>query len=73
MSLCCVFHKVYPMRVVEDLQREVMVATGEWFKHPNCKTEKELNNEKPIRQQPRKRRSDAKHSSKETGISTQHE
>lgn len=55
MSLCCIYHKEFPMRVVEDDVGDQMVTTGEWFNHPNCIKEENYH-EKQIRQQPRKRR-----------------
>ncbi|HXK00706.1 MAG TPA: hypothetical protein VNF93_02330 [Buchnera sp. (in: enterobacteria)] len=31
----CIYHPVYPMRVVDDEEYEKLLATKEWFKHPN--------------------------------------
>lgn len=58
MPLACIYHKELPMRVVTFEEREKLVATGEWFKHPSCKSEiikEESNHEKPIRRSTRKR------------------
>lgn len=68
MSLCCVYHKSRPFRVVEDELADQLVATGEWFKHPNDVLVKEdSKNEKQIRQQPRKRCGNGEHPSKADG------
>lgn len=62
MSLSCIYHKSQPFRVVEDEIAEELLATGEWFTHPNCIKE-EINHEEQIRQRTRKRRSNGKDSS----------
>lgn len=31
----CIYHPVYPMRVVDDEEYAKMLASGEWFKNPN--------------------------------------
>lgn len=55
MSLCCVYHKTHPFRVVEDEMAQQMVATGEWFYLPtDVNKQKEITHEKPIRRKPRK-------------------
>lgn len=64
MSLCCIYHKSQPFRVEEDDVANELVASGEWFKHPNDAKgikQKEPKHEKPIRQQSRKRRSNGEH------------
>lgn len=66
MSLTCLYTKDLSIRVVEDEEVDEMLKSGMWFKHPNDVKQKELKDEKPIRQQSRKRCSDSKHSSKET-------
>lgn len=61
MSLACVYHKTLPFRVVEDDVREKMVATGEWFRHPNdVNKQKDESHEKPIRRITKQRRSNGK-------------
>ncbi len=66
MPLACIYHKVKGMRVVPIEDRDTLVASGEWFKHPNCeKLIEESKHEESIRQRTRKRRSNAEHSSKE--------
>lgn len=32
--LCCIYHPTHPMRVVEDTERDAMLATGAWFNTP---------------------------------------
>lgn len=62
MPLTCVYHKTKGMRVVPLDEQDKLMATGEWFDHPSCNTDKEESkHEKPIRQRTRKRRSDAEH------------
>lgn len=58
MPLACIYSLTEPMRVVTFEERETLVATGKWFRHPNCKSTEELSHEKPIRQRTRKRRDD---------------
>lgn len=53
--LACIYHKSLGMRVVDNDTRERLVASGEWFRHPNDLKIKEQNDEKPIRQRTRKR------------------
>jgi len=67
MPLTCLYHKTLPMRVVKDAEVEDLVATGQWFKHPNDVKEKELTHEKPIRRHRKQRRSNGEHSTKEIG------
>ncbi len=56
MSLNCVYHKTQSFRVVEDEIADEMVASGEWFRHPNdVNKQKEITHEKPIRRKSRKR------------------
>lgn len=62
MPLACIFHKTLPMRVVSFAEREQLVATGEWYRHPKLDKE-ETNHEEQIRRVPRKRRSNGEHSS----------
>jgi hypothetical protein len=64
MSLCCIYHKTQGMRVVEDEDRDLLVASGDWFDHPNQVNEEVNKNEKPIRQQSIKRCSNGKDSTK---------
>lgn len=65
MSLCCIYHKTQPFRVVEDEVANDMVATGEWFRHPNdVNKQKELPHEKSIRRKPKQRSSDGEDSPK---------
>jgi hypothetical protein len=55
MSLACVYHASQPFRVVEDAIAEEMVASGEWFRHPNdVNKQKEISHEKPIQRKSRK-------------------
>jgi hypothetical protein len=32
--LCCIYHATDPMRVVEDVERDKLLATGLWFNTP---------------------------------------
>ncbi len=66
MPLACVYHKSQPMRVVTPDEREQMVATGEWFKHPSCKQE-ESKHEEPIRRKSRKGKHDSECPPEKTG------
>jgi len=55
--------------VVEDDIAKEMVASGEWFHHPiDANKQKELNHEKPIRQQSRKGSVNRKRASEQNGI-----
>lgn len=57
MPLACIYHKTEKMRVVSFEERDKLVASGEWFKHPNCeKLIEESKHEEPIRRSTRKRR-----------------
>jgi hypothetical protein len=63
MPIACIYHKELPMRVVSFEERERLVATGEWYRHPSCKpeiTKEEPNHEKPIRRKPKQRSVDSK-------------
>ena len=70
MPLACVYHKTEKMRVVSFDERNEMVASGEWFNHPSCKTiettDKEIKDEKQIRRRARKGRSNGEHETQET-------
>ncbi len=33
--ISCAYHPFDDMRVVSDEELEIMVASGEWFRHPN--------------------------------------
>jgi len=69
MPIACIYHKTQPMKVVTFEEREKFLATGEWFKHPNCEKLIEVNeHEKPIRQRTRKRRRNAEHETKEIRV-----
>lgn len=42
----CIYHPFHKMRVVDDEEYQKLLATGEWFKHPNeAKKFKESQNE----------------------------
>lgn len=70
MSLCCVYHKSKPFRVVEDELADELVATGEWFKHPSCTIKEEINHEEPIRRRTRKGRGNGNDSPQEARSGT---
>lgn len=57
MPLACIYSPTEKMRVVTLEERETLVASGKWFKHPNdVHVKKDINHEEPIRQRTRKRR-----------------
>lgn len=64
--LHCVYHISQPFRVVEDDEKEALLATGDWFDHPNKPKEnqklKEEQKEEEIEHeiQPKKRGRHAK-------------
>lgn len=66
MPLTCLYHKIAEIRVVKDAEVDDLVATGQWFKHPNDIKEKDTTNEKPIRRNSKQRRKHGEFSSKET-------
>lgn len=35
MLVACIYHATLPMQVVSYEDRDRLVATGEWFRHPN--------------------------------------
>lgn len=61
--LNCVYHLTEPMRVVNDEDKAKLIATGEWFDHPN-KVKELKYHEEQIRQHARKRRSDGENTPK---------
>jgi hypothetical protein len=65
MPLACIYHPTDGMRVVTLEEREKLVASGQWFRHPKDILKKEVKNEKPIRQYTRQRRSNAEYPTKE--------
>ncbi len=63
----CLYHPTQGMRVLEESEHdeyERLLETGVWFNHPLKAKEWREDYEKQIRQQPRERRSNAKHPSK---------
>ncbi len=64
MSISCIYHATLGMRVVKDEDKQALLDTGAWFRHPNdvgkVKEIKEQDNGQ-IRRQPRKRKSDCEH------------
>ena len=51
MPLVCVFHPVYDMRVVTYPEREKLVASGQWFNHPNDAKKVREQHEEQIRRE----------------------
>lgn len=51
----CIYHPVYPMRVVNDEEYGALLATGQWFKHPKEAEEERLRYERQIRRDHGKR------------------
>jgi len=60
--LCCVYHPTDNMRVVEDVERDKLLATGAWFNTPNEAKQMRAEYERRIRdgEKPRKRKSERK-------------
>lgn len=60
--LCCVYHPTDNMRVVEDVERDKLLATGVWFNTPNEAKQLRAEYERRIREgeKPRKRKSERK-------------
>ncbi len=60
--LCCVYHPTDNMRVVEDVERDKLLATGVWFNTPNEAKQLRADYERRIRdgEKPRKRKSERK-------------
>lgn len=56
----CIYHPVYPMRVVDDEEYAKLLASGEWFKHPNEAKNVRTNYEEQIRRDKGKRGRKAK-------------
>jgi hypothetical protein len=56
--LNCVYHPVDEMRVVDDEERQRLLATGYWFDHPNAAKQKRETYEKRLldEQKPRQRK-----------------
>lgn len=72
MALNCVYHPTKDMRVVEDDVKAELLATGEWYDHPNkAKEAKEKKNERQIRRQPRKRFDDGENPPQQAGSGAQ--
>lgn len=67
MSLCCIYHKTYPMQVMEEDEADKLVASGEWFRHPNDVTKGD-NHEKHVQCSTRKRSVNGKSTSEENGV-----
>ena len=70
MPLACVYHKTEKMRVVSFDERERLLETGQWFKHPNdvnkTITVEETKHEEPIRRGRRKRIIDSEFKTEKT-------
>ncbi len=67
MPLVCIFNE-NGTEVVTYEERDKLVATGRWFKHPNdVHAKKDIQDEKPIRRKPKQRNCDSQRSSKQNG------
>ena len=66
----CIYHPVYPMRVVNDEEYEELLAGGEWFKHPNEAKNVRKDYEEQIRRDTGKRGRKPKSTTKDAGIAT---
>jgi hypothetical protein len=71
MPLVCVFHPVYNMRVVTYPEREELVASGQWFNHPNDAKKVREQHEEQIRRESEQGCEHGEHTSKPNGIRTQ--
>lgn len=49
----CVYHPILKMRVVSDEEKARLLATGEWFDHPNKAKEAKGKDNEQIRKEPR--------------------
>lgn len=60
--LCCIYHPTEQMRVVEDVERDKLIATGLWFNTPNEAKQVRNDYERRIREgeKPRKRKGERK-------------
>lgn len=60
--LCCVYHPTEKMRVVEDSERDKLLATGAWFNTPHEANQLRNDYERRIRdgEKPRRRKSERK-------------
>jgi hypothetical protein len=60
--LCCVYHPTENMRVVEDVERDRLLATGVWFNTPNEAKQLRNDYERRIRdgEKPRRRKGERK-------------
>ncbi len=57
--LHCVYHPVDPMRVVEDEERERLLASGFWFSSPDDARKAREKVEKDIKAEPKPKRKKA--------------
>jgi hypothetical protein len=65
----CLYHRSQPMKVIEEdneAEYKRLLASGEWFDHPN-KAKEDKHHEEPIRQRTRKGRKNVEHSPKQNG------
>jgi len=60
--LCCVYHPTDNMRVVDDVERDKLLASGAWFNTPNEAKQMRAEYERRIRdgEKPRRRKSERK-------------
>ncbi len=66
----CIYHPVFPMRVVEDDEYDKLLASGEWFKHPLEAKNMRKDYEEQIRRDTRKRGRKPSQKTENAGIST---
>lgn len=52
-NLNCVYHPIHKMRVVNDFEKDQLLATGEWFDHPTKAMEAKGNKHEQLQQKPR--------------------
>lgn len=65
--LHCVYHPTGELRVVEDEEKDSLIATGVWFDHPLKAKEARENNEKRIFNEGKQRGRKVKESIKHDG------
>lgn len=70
MTIACVFSPTEPMRVVSFEEREKLIATGLWFRHPNEAKEVRKKHEEQIRRNSEQRLNDHERSTNAIGTRT---
>lgn len=71
MTVIAIHHRTRGMFVVDEIHKEQLLSSGDWFLHPNDIPKEESKNEQPIRRKQKQRSSDGKKSSKQISVGTQ--